>query len=590
MKKIILLLILTLFAFSENIERYLVDAYINSSGKVQVTEDILYNFANISRHGIYRDIPKNNTYIKNIYVEQNSKKAQIEITNNKNYIRIRIGNPNTYVHGLVNYKISYKIDGFIVRNSGNINQIILDLIGTGWQVPIKYLNLNLHLPQNLVGQTKIEVFKGIFGSTNRLNFKQNGNIINIKIKNLYPHECITVSLSFDKSLIKANKKPTGDYYKNPLYYLFLAPILGLFYFIGKKYNLLENTGSISPKYYPPKNLTVLEAGVIKDNFVDFKELKPAIIELANLGYIKFKEMEKNDIYLEKQEKDPTPLSSDQKLLLNGIFSNVLLVNTKFLKIDSDIFNAIKDTLHNNLVKKGYYTTSVRKARDSFVLMAAVAGILSLGGLLWYIFKDTGLENIFPVAIVSVFIGIGFLMLVSNSKNGDFSGSLFAIGWIVMSSFFLYSVVYSKGVFISIVFAILLIFIGILIIYKKLNTLSFKGLNAKRYLLGLKEFIKRAEQDKIKFFLQEDKQFLNKLLPYAMLFELNNHWLNLYQELNAPLPDWYVGDIGNFSMIDFDNDNFANMSMPSNPSIDSNDFGSFGDFSGGGIGGGGGGSW
>ncbi|HHC11247.1 MAG TPA: DUF2207 domain-containing protein [Campylobacterales bacterium] len=155
---------------------------------------------------------------------------------------------------------------------------------------------------------------------------------------------------------------------------------------------------------------------------------------------------------------------------------------------------------------------------------------------------------------------------------------------------------SKDLLISIGLMLGIIAVGTYMIYKRMNTLTFKGVLAKRHLFGLREFIDKAEKDKIKFFLKEDSHYLDKLLPYAMLFGLNEHWLKLYQDLETPLPQWYDGDIGSFSHIDFEphqfnpNDNKFDGFTPNDISIDSRDFSDFGGFSGGGFGGGGGGSW
>ncbi len=587
MKKILLLILLTLFAYSENIERYIVNLYISSSGQLRVIEDILYNFGKTNRHGIFRDIPKNKTNIKNITVLQNSTPATVKITNNRDFIRIRVGDANRYVTGLVNYKISYNISGYIVRNSGDINQIIVDLIGTGWKVPIKYAKAVIHLPNILIGRSNIFIYSGKFGSTNRLKYKVVGNKIETIAHNLPPHTGITVELNFDKNLIKADSEPSDEFYKNPIYYLLLAPILALFYYFGKKFNIFASIGSISPKYHPPKDLTVLEAGLLKDNFVDFKELKPAIIELANLGYLKIKDID-GDLYLQKTQKDPVLLSDDQKLLLNAIFKELESVNSRFLEIHQEDVESIRGVVHNSLVNKGLFSSSVRRARDSFLFVSAIAALFTFGALLFYIFKDTGLEYIFPIVIVSIFVAIGVKILIDSIKSSQYSTTLFAIAWIGFSSLFLYNVVYSEGIFISIVLMVVIIAVGIFYIYNHINTLSFKGINQKRYLMGLKEFIAKAEKDKIDYFLKEDKHFLDKLLPYAILFGLNKHWLELYQELNADLPTWYEGDISMFDRVDFDVTPYD--PTPSTPSIDSSDFGSFGGFSGGGVGGGGGDSW
>ena len=594
MKKLLLVLLLSLFAYGESIDRYLIDLNIDSSGRPSVVENISYNFGTMANHhGIYRDIPLNHTVIKNVKVLQNSLPATTETSRNRDgsneYVRIRVGDANRYVRGLVNYKISYKIDGYVVRNSGDINKIIVDLIGTGWKIPIRNIVARVHLPSSIANSADIKVYSGKFGSTEELNFTKEGSVVTIKKANLAPHEGITIALSFDKLLIKADKKPNDKYYENPIFYLFLAPILGLFYYFGRKFNILGDGGSISVKYRAPKDLTILEAGLLKDNFVDFKEIKPAILELANLGFIIMKEID-GELYLQKTKKSKNSLKTDQKLLLNEVFGQAVEVSSKDIEIKNNFIDDVKDVLHKSLISGGFFGSSVRKARESFMFIGIIVSLLSIGAFLYYIFSNSGgMEFVFPFLFISVFVAVGIYMLVNNIRSGEYFGAFFSIIWIMASGLFMYNIIYSKGILISIVLMLAVVVIGIYFIYKNINTLSFKGAVTKRNLLGLKEFIAKAEKDKIDFFLKEDKEYLNKLLPYAMLFGLNKHWLELYKELDTPLPTWYDGDISTFDSVDFDVNHYE-PEISSSPSIGSSDFGSFGGFSGGGVGGGGGGSW
>ena len=590
MRAFFLFIFLNALLFGENIERFIVDLYINSSGKVAVKEEILYNFGNTPHHGIIRDITKNDTIIKNVSVLQNSKPANVYLKNSKKYYRIKIGDKNSYVTGLVDYKISYNIDGYIVRNLDGLNYIIIDAIGTGWSVWIKYAKITIHLPKKLIENAGVKVYNGEFGSTATIPYTFSDNTIKIIKKDIPPHKAITISLSFDPSLIKVSKKPTFDYYKKLTYWLFLIPIIGIFYFFIDKYKIFSSFGSIMPVYYPIKDLNLLEVGLLKDNFVDFKELKPAILELANLNYIKFKTID-GDLYLQKQEKDISNLSAAQQKLLNAIFGSVKLVNSKLLKIKKEDFEDIKASVHNSLLNKRYFKSSLINARYSFLIIAGVVVLISFLGLMLYIFRDGGLESIFPVAVVSVFITVGVFMFLENLKQKDISGMLFAVAWIAFSSFFLYSVVFSKGIFISILLMIVVSVMGTIFIYLNINTLTFKGLKAKRDIFGLKEFIKRANKDKIAYLLQQNPHFLDALLPYAVMFGLNKHWIKLYYELNTQLPTWYEGDWDSFGGLDFDLGEESNSnSSDFGPYISSDDFDSFGGFSGGGIGGGGGSSW
>jgi len=82
----------------------------------------------------------------------------------------------------------------------------------------------------------------------------------------------------------------------------------------------------------------------------------------------------------------------------------------------------------------------------------------------------------------------------------------------------------------------------------------------------------------------DPLYLDKALPFAMLFGISKHWLKLYEELNVSYPYWYHGypyGLGDFS---------DSMQSASTPPSSSGGVSGGGGFSGGGGGGGGGGSW
>jgi len=303
---------------------------------------------------------------------------------------------------LQEYKISYKIDGYTVRKNGNKNEISIDAIGTGWKIPIKMARIMVHLPPVLKNRVAIKVYRGEFGSSLTIPYKiVNGNIV-IETQNLAPHSGLTVSLNFNPNLIKVSKKPNDKYYENPIYYLFLAPILALFYYFGKKFNIMENLGSIAVKYRPP------------------------IIELANLGYIKFID-NNGDTLLEKQDKDISSLTNDQKMLLDAIFKGVEVVYTTDLKIKKEDVENLRNILHNSFI--------------------------------YYIAKDTGYEFVFPVAISMIFIIVGAGMLVNNIKNGEFFGSIFAVAWIGFSSLFLFAATNSINIGVSILLFVLIVALG-----------------------------------------------------------------------------------------------------------------------------------
>ena len=596
MKKLILLLILSISLFGEIIEHFDTKLVVKDSSTANIKESIIWNFGMNSRHGIYRDIPKNSMRIKNLKVYQNGMAAEYKLMDRDKFWRIRIGSANRYVSGVVKYELRYNLIGQVVRPFGNKNYIIADLIGTGFKKPIKLATATVYLPKALQNKNiTIKAFRGKFGSKEPVSVKNLGDKLVLRTTNLAPNEGVTVSISFSPSLMKAGEKPNDRYWENPIYYLFLAPILALFYYFGKRFNIFKDIGSIAPKYRPPNDLTVLEAGLLKDNFVEFTEIKPAILELANLGYIKIEE-DSDGVFLKKINSDTSKLNSQQIKILNAIFGESEIIPNDSIRIDSQDFESIKEDVHNALVDKGYFGSSVKSVRESFKFAAFGIGLLSISAFFYYVYQDTIMEKLIPLGASILFIVIGIFNLIGALKSKDVGALLFSILWIGFSGIFLYTAIGSKDLLISLLLMLIVIAIGSFLIYKRLNTLTFKGVLAKRHLLGLKEFIDKADKDKIKFFLNEDKKYLDKMLPYAVLFGLNSHWLNLYKELETPLPDWYDGSFSSFDRLDFepsiftqDNSSFLD-SIPNSPSINPGDFGGFGDFSGGGFGGGGGDSW
>ena len=128
----------------------------------------------------------------------------------------------------------------------------------------------------------------------------------------------------------------------------------------------------------------------------------------------------------------------------------------------------------------------------------------------------------------------------------------------------------------------------------------KGVTVNHHLLGFREFIERAEKDRIKSLAEEDPAIFDRVLPYALVFGLEEKWAEAFSGMFTEPPKWYSSNsyTGGFSPHIFVNDlgrsiSIMNKSFNSSPR---NSSGSRsismggGGFSGGGFGGGGGGSW
>lgn len=171
-------------------------------------------------------------------------------------------------------------------------------------------------------------------------------------------------------------------------------------------------------------------------------------------------------------------------------------------------------------------------------------------------------------------------------------------------------VVGEDIFVYVVGGIFAAFIVAQIILAK-NTNKFlyrtkRGLEASRYMDGLKLYIEMAEKDRLAF-LQSVKgaevspegvvKLYEKLLPYAAVLGLEKSWMKelerYYKMAEVETPDWYVNNVAAYSVLNAVNSavntvNYSTTYASSGGGSSSGlSGGGGGGFSGGGGGGGGG---
>ncbi|MBI4708828.1 MAG: DUF2207 domain-containing protein [Candidatus Portnoybacteria bacterium] len=273
------------------------------------------------------------------------------------------------------------------------------------------------------------------------------------------------------------------------------------------------------------------------------------MHLATKGYLKITRLENKGIIFKSEDyqldklKMEGNLSSTDKRLMEGLFSSsktsvkLSELKNKFYK---DLLD-IKDYTYKTGVEKGYFAKNPKNTKTLFIILGLFVGMISLviGGIL-----------------------SGFL--------GPF-------------------------VFLSAGISAAIVIIFATIMPKK----TLKGVYVKEKILGLKEYLKVAEKDRIKFHNAPAKnpQHFETLLPYAMVLGVEKEWAKQFEGIYNQPPSWYSDQSGgtfNSLILIHSLSNFnqsANAAIASHPgsAAGGSGFGG-GGFSGGGFGGGGGGSW
>lgn len=73
--------------------------------------------------------------------------------------------------------------------------------------------------------------------------------------------------------------------------------------------------------------------------------------------------------------------------------------------------------------------------------------------------------------------------------------------------------------------------------------SERGAKVRHHLLGLREFINRANKDELRYIAnrEPDQALFERLLPYAIAFGLVKKWVGAFEGINLVTPDWYASD-------------------------------------------------
>lgn len=527
----------------EHIENFDTQITVNKDGTMEIKETILYDFGQLERHGIFRNIPytKRNENNKRVdlsfnnfkVTDENGKKYKFEKSTEGEQIILKIGDANKTITGRHTYIISYTVRGGIGYFERQ-DEAYWNATGTQWDVPMATASASIILPAD-VKNAPTECFTGAYGATEiNCTSYQTGNTIHFYSLDYVPdYQGLTVLVGFPKGTVAF--LPPTEYvpfferwygkitlvlmgFTAVLWYVILPIYLVINYFF--KGRDPEVGSALRAWYDPPKtsskrSLTPAESGALIDEKVDRRDIFAIIVDLARRGHIKIEERAKKDFYLHKtNSKDKVKLAPFELELLDGLFpigNETRLKDTKLYLV----IGKVETMLYKGMVTDGFFPRNPKTIRTLYAVLG-VFGLVTLN---------------FVLAFVAFFFG------------------------------------------------------------RIMPRKTLLGARQAQVARGMKNFLSSQERQ-LEF--QADKQmFFEKLLPFAVAFGVEKIWAKRFEEFNLKEPSWYKGYPGShFNSVFLASslsDSYRSFSSSSTPPSSSSS-GFSGGSSGGGGGGGGGGSW
>ncbi|GAA4163203.1 hypothetical protein GCM10022286_23340 [Gryllotalpicola daejeonensis] len=568
---------------------------------LMVTEKFVARFPqNSINHGIVRAIPSTadgrSLHVKIKGVTDGSGQPvrwQRDDEQTAGFLTIQIGDPDQYVSGAQTYVITYTMRD-VIHDAGDAQQFLFDVNGTGWAQPFGTVSATLHVPAELAGSLTGDdsCYRGKAGSTARCTITRTGvtaasgisegspAVFTVSGSDLGPHENITMSVGFKPGTFAIPISVARLFAWILLGVAIVVLALAVFVrvrFLGNP----KGTGIIVPQYQAYPGIGVLEAAELLD---ERDRAFPALI--TELVVSRAATMTRDDRGTKKTKDD--------------LYSLTLLDPTLLDDEDADaavrLFRASAPgaavTLDPTDRKVG---DRIRKLLEDARKSVRAQGLIKR--------KRSPL-------------GLGMLALAAPLFLGTvvffFVGAL--IGLFAWPQFVILGVV-----------ALIALAAGALVL--PLERRTEKAVPAYEHLLGIRDYLKLAEADRIRMLqspsgaetqpvasasaasgtqpgasgdrpsTEQIVKLYEKLLPYAILFDIEKEWREVLGGYWATTPTEVTPTLLPLQNLAFASA-FATSNFPGTTSTQSGSHswsssgGSFssGGFSGGGFGGGGGGGW
>ncbi|MFA4931164.1 MAG: DUF2207 domain-containing protein [Patescibacteria group bacterium] len=554
------------------------DIVVNADSSIDVIEYITADCGDLpDRHGIFRTLSTARYLVEGTVenpitltsITDFSGKSRKYSTTTDSYndtITWKIGDPNVTVTGVNEYLIKYHVDNAVIDYSEDFDEFYWNILGHWWDMEIDSFKATVYFPDEITqNNTEIYNYTGEFGGTESTlvdYYWINDNTIEFTAtRPLAKYEGITTSITFPKGIVTPYVPPPPTWWETngavvlAIIYLtlnilsFIISIGALIFsvLIWNRHGRDPNLGkTIIAEYAPPDNLNPMQINMLmKFGDLDTRSITASIVNLAVKKYITITEIEEKGLIFKSKDyqlvKNEAMMDKQDQLdSSERLLYNSLFGGAKSVKISS---------LHNRFYKK------ISPIKDQVKAELMLRKIFVEQGFQWQ----------------GIMLALGIVMIV-------ISFFLFFIPLLALNTL--------VGGIIILIFSFFM------------SKMTTHGAELLWQTKGFKLFMETAEKYRQQF--NEKENLFEKLLPYAIAFNMVKQWIGKMKEIYGEEymknyhPAWYAGAS---SFAAFDIDSFSsnlsamssNMSSTMSSSPSSSGSGG-GGFSGGGGGGGGGGGW
>lgn len=568
------------------VKNYAVDIDVHADGTFDVLEKYQLEFS-AQKHGIYRYIPikyslkdaegkltQRKVKISKVKVPghrfKTSNASKLQFSDN---YEIKIGDKNRYVFGFQNYEIHYHVKNAMLNADGQI-QFYWNIKPGNWQAQFEEISFDIRFPEGAnVSEKNSFVYSGNALNehlTDEFTLDYKGNrLVGKSTSKLRSNQGDHVTVLVKMSPAIFTKTDFSPSLFEQYYWLsFLLLPLIVFYRFWLKYGKDNKVISFT-SYYPPNGIDAAMAGYLINDQSDASDLIALIPKWGQEGIIQLEEIPKSGVFGKSDTRItalkalPSTAEDYEKTFYNGLFDKgknevgtqlsrwiKSAVGVKEQEVDEAVGFQMKSVLISEL--KNRFHVHMDQAKRELKQEAQQFYEPQSKRIQLYSYLLSVVLGLMIVPFLFVFVGL-------------VAGILGAITFLIL-----------------------------LVMSFYMQKKNKKGDEIYSELKGFRQFIRLAEVERIKVLIEEDPNYFEQTMSYALAFGLLNVWVRKFEALQISPPSWYhvYSTSRGLSMSQFSQSFSSSMAhvksaMVSTPSSKGS---SGGGSSGGGFGGGGGGSW
>lgn len=506
--------------------------------RLRVVETIVAVYPDFDQNkGFYRDIPEYrhgvqlHTSVDSV-VDEFGQPVPYTTEYYYDFYSVGLGD-DSYVHGRQTYVITYEqVDVIEAFDDTDADEFYWDVNGTGWAQPFGSVSMTLTVDPEIVpaltGATDCAVLVGECAEPlTRVDQPDGSAVFTAGARNLRPNESLTVAIAFERGtfvpgevvVAPPSNDPDDPWYREPGFWDTFAPfilapagvLISLVAGATQRADRSRSTGPrdiIVPQYTPPKDLNVMLAAYIAGH--PERAFAAQIVDLAVKGNVRL---------LDHPADSAAPFE-------------VQLVHTEGM---DDLSRKLAAAVFGGALTPGRRVVLRPRNRSLGLQLSGVYQTVDKR------LKSDGYQGpARPTVLWSVLFGLSIAVAVVAGFDvfrrfvGDLDPGLSFFAVIV--ALFAARATYHRR--------------------STVATLSSRGRTQNDYLLGMRDYMELAEQDRIRYLQSPDGaervdvddrvamvKLYERLLPYAIIFGIEDEWakeITVKAEAAAVPVTWWEG--------------------------------------------------